>query len=38
MQIAAAQEARKLKEQAQVAEDAQMLGAASSTAAEGELR
>jgi tetratricopeptide (TPR) repeat protein len=34
-QIAAAQEARKLKEQAQRAEDAQMLGAASSTAAEG---
>jgi hypothetical protein len=34
-QIAAAQEARKLKEQAQAAEDAQMLGAASSTAAEG---
>jgi peptidoglycan hydrolase CwlO-like protein len=33
-QIAAAQEARKLKEQAQAAEDAQMLGAASSTAAE----
>jgi tetratricopeptide (TPR) repeat protein len=34
-QIAAAQEARKLREQAQGAEDAQMLGAASSTAAEG---
>jgi hypothetical protein len=34
-QIAAAQEARKLREQAQAAEDAQMLGAASSTAAEG---
>jgi tetratricopeptide (TPR) repeat protein len=37
VQIAAAQEARKLKEQAQEAEDAQMLGAASSTAAEGEV-
>lgn len=36
-QIAAAQEARKLKEQAQAAEDAQMLGAASSTAAEGDV-
>ena len=36
-QIAAAQEARKLKEQAQAAEDAQMLGASSSTAAEGEV-
>ena len=36
-QIAAAQEARKLKEQAQVAEDAQMLGAASSTATEGDV-
>jgi tetratricopeptide (TPR) repeat protein len=36
-QIAAAQEARKLKEQAQAAEDAQMLGAASSTAAEGSI-
>jgi len=34
-QIAAAQEERKLKEQAQRAEDAHMLGAASSTAAEG---
>src|SRR5262249_37990094 len=34
-QIAAAQEARKLREQAQAAEDAQMLGAASSTAVEG---
>lgn len=34
-QIAAAQEARKLREQAQAAEDAQMLGAASSTSAEG---
>lgn len=36
-QIAAAHEARKLREQAQVAEDAQMLGAASSTAAEGDV-
>ncbi len=36
-QIGAAQEARKLKEQAQAAEDAQMLGAASSTAAEGDV-
>jgi hypothetical protein len=36
-QIAAAQEARKLREQAQAAEDAQMLGAASSTAAEGDV-
>lgn len=36
-QITAAQEARKLKEQAQAAEDAQMLGAASSTAAEGDV-
>ena len=36
-QIAAAQEARKLKEQAQAAEDAQMLGAARSTAAEGDV-
>ena len=36
-QIAAAQGARKLKEQAQAAEDAQMLGAASSTAAEGDV-
>jgi tetratricopeptide (TPR) repeat protein len=36
-QIAAAQEARKLKEQAQTAEDAQMLGAADSTAAEGDV-
>ena len=33
-QIAAAQEARKLREQAQAAEDVQMLGAAGSTAAE----
>jgi tetratricopeptide (TPR) repeat protein len=37
VQIAAAQEARKLREQAQTAEDAQMLGAASSTAAEGDV-
>ena len=37
VQIAVAQEARKLKEQAQAAEDAQMLGAASSTAAEGDV-
>jgi tetratricopeptide (TPR) repeat protein len=37
VQIAAAQEARKLKEQAQAAEDAQMLGAADSTAAEGDV-
>jgi tetratricopeptide (TPR) repeat protein len=36
-QIAAAHEAHKLKEQAQTAEDAQMLGAASSTAAEGDV-
>jgi tetratricopeptide (TPR) repeat protein len=36
-QIAAAQEAHKLKEQAQAAEDAQMLGAATSTAAEGDI-
>ena len=36
-QIAAAQEARKLREQAQAAEDAQMLGAAQSTAAEGDV-
>ena len=36
-QIAAAQEARELREQAQAAEDAQMLGAASSTAAEGDV-
>jgi tetratricopeptide (TPR) repeat protein len=36
-QIAAAQEARSLREQAQAAEDAQMLGAASSTAAEGDV-
>jgi tetratricopeptide (TPR) repeat protein len=34
-QIAAAQEARKLREQAEAAVDAQMLGAANSTAAEG---
>jgi hypothetical protein len=37
-QIAAAQKAHKLQEQAQAAEDAQMLGAASSTAAEGSMR
>ena len=36
-QIAAAQEARKLKEQAQEAEETQMLGAARSTAAEGDV-
>ena len=36
-QIAAAQQARQLREQAQLAEDRQMLGAASSTAAEGEV-
>ena len=36
-QIAAAQEAHKLREQAQAAEDAQMLGAASSTSAEGDV-
>jgi tetratricopeptide (TPR) repeat protein len=36
-QIAAAQEARKLKEEANAAEDAQMLGAAQSTAAEGDV-
>ncbi|HWY83071.1 MAG TPA: tetratricopeptide repeat protein [Roseiarcus sp.] len=36
-QIAAAQEARKLRERAQVGEDGQMLGAASSTAAEGSI-
>jgi hypothetical protein len=36
-QIAAAQKARKLREQAQTAEDSQMLGAASSTAAEGDV-
>jgi hypothetical protein len=36
-QIAAAQEACKLREQAQGAEDAQMLGAASSTATEGDV-
>jgi tetratricopeptide (TPR) repeat protein len=36
-QLDAAQEAHKLKEQAQAAEDAQMLGAASSTAADGDL-
>jgi tetratricopeptide (TPR) repeat protein len=36
-QIAGAQEASKLREQARAAEDAQMLGAASSTAAEGDV-
>jgi hypothetical protein len=36
-QIAAAQEARQLREHAQAAEDGQMLGAASSTAAEGDV-
>ncbi len=36
-QIVAAQEARKFKEQAQQAEDEQMLGAASSTAADGDV-
>lgn len=36
-QVAAAQEARKLQERAQTAADAQLLGAASSTAAEGDL-
>ena len=36
-QIAAAQEARKLRDQAQAATDAEMLGAASSTAAEGSV-
>ncbi|HEY4174688.1 MAG TPA: tetratricopeptide repeat protein, partial [Rhodopila sp.] len=36
-QLAAAQEARKLLEQAQAAEDAQMLGAAHSTAAEADV-
>jgi tetratricopeptide (TPR) repeat protein len=36
-QIVAAHEARKLREQAQTAEDALMLGAASSTAADGDL-
>jgi hypothetical protein len=36
-QLAAAQEARKLREQAQAAEDAQMLGAASATATEGDV-
>ena len=36
-QIAAAQEARKLRDQAQAAADAEMLGAASSTAAEGDV-
>ena len=37
VQIAAAQEARKLRDQAQAAADAEMLGAASSTAAEGDV-
>ena len=36
-QIAAAQEARTIRERAQAAEDAQWLGAASSTAAEGDV-
>ena len=36
-QVAAAQEARKLRDQAQAAADAEMLGAASSTAAEGDV-
>jgi hypothetical protein len=36
-QVAAAQGARKLKAQAQAAEEAQMLGAASSTSAEGDV-
>lgn len=36
-QIAAAQEAHKLRERAEAAEDAQMLGAAQSTAAEGDV-
>ena len=36
-QIAAAQEARRIRERAQAAEDAQWLGAASSTAAEGDV-
>ncbi|HET7879636.1 MAG TPA: hypothetical protein VFL55_02050 [Acetobacteraceae bacterium] len=37
VQIAAAQQARQLREQAQLAEDRQMLGAAGSTAAEAEV-
>jgi tetratricopeptide (TPR) repeat protein len=37
VQIAAAQEARKLRQQAQAAEDAELLGAAASTATEGDL-
>ena len=37
VQLAGAREAHKLREKAQAAEDAQMLGAASSTAAEGDL-
>jgi hypothetical protein len=36
-QVAAAQQAHKIREQAQAAEDAQMLGAASSTATEGDV-
>ena len=36
-QIAAAQAAEKLEQQAQAGEDAQMLGAASSTAVEGDV-
>jgi tetratricopeptide (TPR) repeat protein len=36
-QVAAAEEARKLRKQAQVAEDAELLGAAESTAVEGDL-
>jgi hypothetical protein len=37
VQIAAAQEARKLREQAHAAKDAELLGAAASTATEGDL-
>ncbi|MGA2292822.1 MAG: tetratricopeptide repeat protein, partial [Bradyrhizobium sp.] len=36
-QVAAAEQARKLRQQAQVAEDTEMLGAAESTAVEGDL-
>ena len=36
-QVAAAQEAKKLREQAQAAEDAQLLGAAAAASAEGDL-
>jgi tetratricopeptide (TPR) repeat protein len=36
-QVAAAEEARKLRQQAQVAEEAELLGAAESTAVEGDL-